>query len=210
MPSQDEKLSSSPLLHGSSIPDPTLPTAARGGKRPAAEDPGLPEALSSSSGSPGEAVAARPDVPTPAAEKDSAPAAEDPAHEPTKKAKKGEDERLPVAEPAYAPPSPKRAEPGASSEPREREDEKTGEPKRRDNQNELFVGNLPYSANEEDIEDFFSRFGPISSVKLLQRVGRVTRYRTDGRQERALSPSETLWTPPEPSTPMARTSRAEP
>lgn len=35
---------------------------------------------------------------------------------------------------------------------------------------EIFVGNMPFSATEDMIEEFFSKYGEITSVKILQRV----------------------------------------
>jgi RNA recognition motif-containing protein len=32
------------------------------------------------------------------------------------------------------------------------------------------VGNMPFSATEDMLEDFFAKYGDISSVKILQRV----------------------------------------
>ena len=84
--------------------------------------------------------------------------------EPSGKAKKSEDEKAPIAESTI---------PGTGSSPppahgETHEDQKT-EQKKAD-QTELFVGNLPYAASEEQIETFFTRFGPVTSVKLIQRV----------------------------------------
>ena len=39
-------------------------------------------------------------------------------------------------------------------------------------QTELFVGNLPYVATQEQVEGFFAQYGEVISVKLLQRVRR--------------------------------------
>lgn len=37
---------------------------------------------------------------------------------------------------------------------------------------ELFIGNLPFSASEDQISEFFAKFGEVASVKLIQRDGR--------------------------------------
>lgn len=37
---------------------------------------------------------------------------------------------------------------------------------------ELFIGNLPFSAGEDQISDFFGKYGEVVSVKLIQRDGR--------------------------------------
>lgn len=31
----------------------------------------------------------------------------------------------------------------------------------------IYVGNLPFSATEEQVEDLFAQFGPVESVKLI-------------------------------------------
>lgn len=35
---------------------------------------------------------------------------------------------------------------------------------------ELFVDNLSFTATEDQISDFFSKYGDVASVKILQRV----------------------------------------
>ncbi len=34
--------------------------------------------------------------------------------------------------------------------------------------NKLYVGNLPYSASEPELEELFSQFGPVKSVALIK------------------------------------------
>ena len=54
-------------------------------------------------------------------------------------------------------------------------------------QTELFVGNLPYAATQEQVESFFARYGDVISVKLIQRVlWTLTPHRTADQQAKAL------------------------
>jgi RNA recognition motif-containing protein len=41
---------------------------------------------------------------------------------------------------------------------------------------EIFVGNLPFRASENEIIEFFSDYGDVASVKILQRVTSVFSY----------------------------------
>lgn len=38
---------------------------------------------------------------------------------------------------------------------------------------EVFVGSLPFSAREDDVEKFFEKFGDVVSVKLLQKISHI-------------------------------------
>ena len=64
-----------------------------------------------------------------------------------------------------------------AEEPKAEEEQKVEEaaPAEAENPNgevELFIGNLPYTANEDQIAEFFGVYGEIANVKLLQREGR--------------------------------------
>ena len=38
-------------------------------------------------------------------------------------------------------------------------------------QSKIYVGNLPYSANEDQLRDFFARYGSIEEIKLIVDFG---------------------------------------
>ena len=38
----------------------------------------------------------------------------------------------------------------------------------------LYVGNLPFSTNEDEIRDLFAAYGDVTSVKLIVEIGRAS------------------------------------
>lgn len=50
----------------------------------------------------------------------------------------------------------------------DRHEDKPGEDSKEDT--EVFIGNLPFSAAEDQLKKFFSTYGDVASVKILQRV----------------------------------------